>query len=162
MSTVLVSYRRSANTAFVRCIIFHLEQVFGRKNVLSSFHQEEALGPALPFDIDAIRHRMERTNAIVVVIDPHYVVDFKELSPSYESDVVKIELEMAMTIDIPLIPVMINGAHMPSAEELPPTLADLTHIQGLTVHGYMGFSSDMDELVYHLLRVLRLSKMRVR
>ena len=43
------------------------------------------------------------------------------------NDFVRLEIEAALARDIPVVPVLVQGAQMPSAEELPETLDDFAH-----------------------------------
>jgi hypothetical protein len=43
------------------------------------------------------------------------------------NDFVRLEIEAALTRDIPVVPVLVQGAQMPTAEELPETLDDFAH-----------------------------------
>jgi hypothetical protein len=48
-------------------------------------------------------------------------------------DWVRQEIEAALRRDIPIIPVRVQGASMPSEDELPPSIADLAGFQSAEV-----------------------------
>jgi len=48
-------------------------------------------------------------------------------------DWVRQEIEAALRRDIPIIPVRVQGAAMPSEDDLPPSIADLTGFQSAEV-----------------------------
>ena len=48
-------------------------------------------------------------------------------------DWVRQEIEAALARDIPIIPVRVQGARMPSEEELPPSIVDLTSFQSAEI-----------------------------
>ena len=48
-------------------------------------------------------------------------------------DWVRQEIEVALRREIPIIPVRIQGTPMPSEDELPPSIADLTSFQSAEV-----------------------------
>ena len=48
-------------------------------------------------------------------------------------DWVRQEIEAALKRDIPIIPVRVQGAPMPSEDELPPSIADLTGFQSAEI-----------------------------
>jgi tetratricopeptide (TPR) repeat protein len=64
-------------------------------------------------------------------------------------DFVRIEIEAALRRDIRVIPVLVDGAHMPTAADLPPSLEMLTRRQALDLSPSR-FHADIS----HLLRVL--------
>jgi TIR domain len=43
------------------------------------------------------------------------------------NDFVRLEIEAALTRDVPVVPALVQGAEMPSAEKLPETLDDFAH-----------------------------------
>jgi TIR domain len=65
------------------------------------------------------------------------------------ADFVRLEIESALARDVRIIPVLVDGAHMPGAEELPPSLARLARRQALELSpSQFGFDTG------RLLRVL--------
>jgi hypothetical protein len=66
------------------------------------------------------------------------------------NDFVRIELETALLRQIPVVPVLVGGARMPSAAELPSTLGALVYRQGQTVRADPDFHRDVDRLIQGL------------
>ena len=60
-------------------------------------------------------------------------------------DFVRLEIETALTRKIRVIPVLVDGARMPRADQLPPALAGLTRRQALELNPSR-FDSDMSRL----------------
>jgi predicted ATPase len=69
-------------------------------------------------------------------------------------DFVRIELEAALARGVPLIPVLVSGAVMPTAAQLPQTLAEFAYRQGTAVRPDPDFHRDMDRLVVSLQAML--------
>ena len=65
-------------------------------------------------------------------------------------DFVRIEIESALERNIPVIPVLVQGASMPSASELPLAIRDLKYRQALLVRPDPDFHTDMDRLIRNL------------
>lgn len=63
------------------------------------------------------------------------------------SDFVRIEVEMALSSGKLVIPVLVEGAGMPGAKELPPSLSPLVSLQGGQVRSDPDFHRDMDRLI---------------
>jgi TIR domain len=68
-------------------------------------------------------------------------------------DFVRLEIEAALTRNVRVIPVLVDGAKMPSAAELPPTLAALSRRQALELSPSR-FDSDLGRLLKVLEKTL--------
>jgi hypothetical protein len=67
-----------------------------------------------------------------------------------KDDYVRIEIESALARGIPVIPVLVSGAKMPTAEQLPSTLRDFSFRNALPVRPEQGFEEDLDRLIRSL------------
>jgi hypothetical protein len=68
------------------------------------------------------------SNALLVVIDDQWLTITDQSGRRRlddPNDQVRLEIEAAMTRDVRVIPILVDGARMPRADELPPSLADL-------------------------------------
>lgn len=57
------------------------------------------------------------------------------------------EIEAALARNIPVIPLLVGGAELPSERELPPSLAPITFRNGIAVRPDPDFHRDMDRLI---------------
>ncbi|MEM0895723.1 MAG: TIR domain-containing protein, partial [Verrucomicrobiota bacterium] len=64
-----------------------------------------------------------------------------------ERDDVRLEIEIALKRNIPIVPLMLNGAEMPSSHELPSPMEDFAFRHGFEVDYVKRFHQDMDELI---------------
>lgn len=62
-------------------------------------------------------------------------------------DFVRIEIESAIERHIPVIPVLVQGASVPVAEALPPSLRDLGYRHAIQVRSDPDFHTDIDRLI---------------
>jgi hypothetical protein len=62
------------------------------------------------------------------------------------NDFVRIEIAAALQRNIPVIPILLDGARIPKARELPDDLRDLTSRNGLDVR-HASFHEDMERLI---------------
>jgi hypothetical protein len=67
-------------------------------------------------------------------------------------DFVRLELESALTQDIVVIPTCVQGAQIPSPQELPPSLAPLARRQGIELRD-VGWHDDVGRLIRRLERL---------
>jgi hypothetical protein len=63
------------------------------------------------------------------------------------TDFVRIEIESALGRRIPVIPLLVEGAPMPSEEELPSSLKKLVFRNGIPILPDPDFHRDMDRLI---------------
>ena len=70
-------------------------------------------------------------------------------------DFVRIEVESALKRDIPIIPVLVGGAAIPSSERLPSSIQDLSFRNGIAVRPDPDFHRDMDRLIEYLKQQVR-------
>ena len=68
------------------------------------------------------------------------------------ADFVRIEIESALKRDIPVIPLLVSGAKMPAAEELPESLRGLAFRNGTQIRPAQDFIVDMARLIKNLRR----------
>jgi hypothetical protein len=62
-------------------------------------------------------------------------------------DFVRLEIESALERGIPVIPLLVRGAHMPEEEDLPPSLRKLVYKNGIPIRPDPDFHNDMDRLI---------------
>jgi hypothetical protein len=69
------------------------------------------------------------------------------------SDYVRIELASALKRQIPVIPVLVAGASMPSADALPDDIRDFSYRNAVRIKPDPDFRSDMDRLIKGILKL---------
>jgi len=68
------------------------------------------------------------------------------------ADFVRIEIESALKRDVPVIPLLVSGAKMPAAEDLPDSLRDFAFRNGTQIRPAPDFNVDMARLIKNLQR----------
>jgi hypothetical protein len=66
------------------------------------------------------------------------------------ADFVRLEIEAALKRQIPVIPVLVEGASIPAVDRLPISLQGLSYRNGIVVRPDPDFHRDMDRLIEHL------------
>jgi hypothetical protein len=129
---VFLSYRRSDATGHAGRLYDGLARHFGAEQV---FMDIDAIGPGKDF-VERIEEAFSSADALIVVIGRHWVNATDEMGRRQlddPRDFVRLEIEQALHQGISIIPLLVGGARMPSAEELPPSLAALASLQGLEI-----------------------------
>jgi TIR domain len=124
MSKIFVSYRRGDTAAHAGRLTDRLRQVFGANNV---FMDVTTLEPGVDF-VDAIRGAVGKCEILIVVIGRDWVTATGadgQRRLDDPDDFVRIETASALTRSIRVVPVLVERAEMPSAQDLPEALKPL-------------------------------------
>lgn len=152
---IFIGYRRD-DTADVAGRIFDaLESRFGRDRI---FKDVDNLRPGADFG-EYIKTILPRCRVALILIGPNWVNAVDEDGRRRlddPNDWVRIEIEIALAAsDLDVVPVLINGARMPRAEELPPSLHPLLRRHAATIRRDPDFRDDIDRLATALRASLR-------
>jgi len=145
---IFLSYRREDSSAWAGRLHDALADRFGERNV---FQDVEAIRPGEDFT-DAVDTAISQSDAVLAVIGPHWVT---AEGPSGErrldsaDDYVRAELEAALRHGRRLIPVLVGGAAMPTAGQLPTELRALTQRQAVALDD-TSWRQDVDALASSL------------
>jgi len=145
---VFLSYRRTDVGGHAGRLADALANRLGRRKV---FHDVTAIGAGRDFRA-AIDAALASSDAVLAVIGPGWL---DATTPdgrrrlSHDDDVVRQELGAALDREVPVVPVLVGGAHLPTAEELPPELTALSRRQAVVVADET-FHADVDLLLRSL------------
>ena len=141
---IFISYRREDAAADAGRLADHLSQRFGRDRV---FLDVDAIDPGIDF-VKTLHASLEQTAAVLIVIGPRWLsasgADGVRRLDS-PGDFVRLEVEAALGRTIPVVPVLVQGARMPTAQDLPAPLAALATRQAVTLD-YEEFHDDATRL----------------
>jgi hypothetical protein len=151
---IFLSYRRKDSQAWTERIADELKAYFGIKAVFQDVE-------AIPVGVDFRQHlhaQLEQCQVVLVVIGAEWLTmkdDSETRRLDQESDVVRLEIEVALQRKVPLIPLLVDNATMPSQEELPETIRALAFQNGLSIRGNPDFRQDMNRLIQALEQYVR-------
>src|SRR4051794_30730994 len=140
MESVFLSYRREDSAGYAGRLAEHLGSVFGPGHV---FMDVQDIAPGQDFAA-AIESTISACLAVVIVIGPRWVSDLQERAG--RDDFVLHEVGAALRRNATVIPVLVGGAGMPSAAELPAEIAQLSRRQALEIRDAR-FDDDVKALV---------------
>jgi formylglycine-generating enzyme required for sulfatase activity len=149
MSQVFISYRRDDSADVAGRIYDRLTQKYGAADVVMDVD-------SIPLGIDFrefLGEAVGRCRVLLAVIGPQWL-DIINRRRDDPLDFVRLEIEAALQRRIPVIPVTVSGAVMPSHDQLPPPLQLLAFRNGLAVRRNPDFHRDVDRLVNSLDRLL--------
>jgi len=152
VAEIFISYRRDAAKGrdFTARIYDRLQERFGKGKI---FFDSESIVPGKLFDA-RIRAALEACRIFIPAIGKHWlqVKDGSELTEDY----VQIEVSTALERHKDVIPLLLDGARIPSLSQLPESMARLRDYQWLEVR-YIGFEYDVSRLIEHLEKDYRVS-----
>jgi outer membrane protein assembly factor BamB len=151
---IFVSYRREEAGHVAGRLADQLEQRFGLSNV---FIDVDSIEPGVDF-AEAIQDAIGRCDVLLALIGRQWTTVVDESGHrrlDNPNDYIVLELEAALARKLRLIPVLVDGADMPSPEVLPPSLQPLARRNAVRLD-HDTFRSDSAWLLQRLER-LRLS-----
>lgn len=153
MLRIFISYRRDDSSRATYYIYSHLVKRFGKENV---FMDVEQTLPGVDFRAKIERFIVNSCDVMLVIIGWNWTDirdQYGNLRLHHENDPVRIEIEMGLRhSQIRVIPVIVDGASMPSADQLPPSLNSLAFKDAWFLHPKT-HAKDMKRLVNILTRL---------
>jgi hypothetical protein len=156
MPGIFINYRRDDTPGVAGRLYDHLTRKFSRGSL---FIDVDAIKPGLDF-VKQLDSQVSQCDALLAIIGPHWLTAAdgkgkRRLDDTH--DYVRIEIASALKRDIPVIPVLIDGAEMPAESDLPEDLASLARRHALELR-HTRFASDADAVVSALHTVLPKAK----
>lgn len=151
MVSIFISYRRDDSAGEAGRLRDHLAARFGQDQL---FMDIEAIAPGLDFT-QAIERALAQCQVFVVIIGRRWLDPAGRRRLADPADFVHIEVAAGLKRDIPVIPVLVQGAHMPAAADLPPPLASLATRQAVTID-HEEFGADTGRLIRAIEKLLGL------
>jgi len=142
---IFINYRRDDSTGTAGRLHDRLAQSFGRKNL---FMDVDHIPPGVDF-INHLNAQVAGCDVFLVIIGPTWLEVSNEKGERRlddPGDFVAIEIATALARNIRVIPVLVDGARMPMASELPESLKPLVRRQAIDVRN-THFGRDAEALI---------------
>lgn len=143
MDRIFVSYRRGPGASEAAGRI--ADRVAQRAGHDRLFMDVDTVRPGMDF-VDAIEEAVATCEVLIAVIDPAWTGKRRIDDPG---DYVRLEVATALRRGVRVIPVLVLGASMPAANDLPPDLSSLSRRQALVL-SHERFNSDVEVLLEEL------------
>lgn len=148
MAGIFVSYRRDDAGGHAGRIHERLRRYFGNSLI---FIDIEDIPPGQNF-VEVLDNRIRSCDVFVVVIGNNWLT-IKDRSGRRRiedpADFVRMEITAALERNVPIIPVLVGGASMPSSHDLPSPIQRLAYINAFEVYNRI-----FDDSVSQLIRIL--------
>jgi tetratricopeptide (TPR) repeat protein len=145
---VFISYRREDSAAYAGRIQDRLEREFERDLL---FIDVDGIPLGLNF-VKVLREEVANCGVLLAAIGRDWL-DVRDKDGTRRldnpTDFVRIEIATALQREIPVIPILLDGTSVPTADQLPEDLKELALRNGLDVR-HASFHADMDKLIREL------------
>ena len=148
---VFISYRREDSAGFAGRIYDRLRANLGPDSV---FIDVDNIPAGLDF-VEVLSERVGRCDALIALIGKNWIASADRDNRRRlddPNDFVRIEIEAALERNVPVIPVLVDGATMPRGNDLPDGLKKLARRQGIEI-SHNRFDSDAERLTEALARI---------
>lgn len=140
MLRIFICYRRDDAPHAAGRIGDHLARRFGDQSV---FRDVDVLEAGVDY-AHRIMNAIPTSDAVLVIIGPNWVSAHRRLFD--EADVLRQELEHAVRLRVPLVPVLIDKAMMPEERDWPESLRAVARFEAMHVRD-RDFKYDFDRLL---------------
>lgn len=153
---IFISYRRSDSAGYAGRIYDYLKNYFGDERI---FFDVDTIKPGTNFE-QRINAELDNSDAVLILIGNHWL-DSKDKDGNRRldnpHDYVRFEVETALGKNITVIPILLQGVQMPSANILPETLFDLSRRNAIRLNDDH-WNSDCNLLSGSLKNALKVSR----
>ncbi len=154
MAEIFISYRNKDTGDITGRIYDHLAGWIGKDRV---FKDHYSLSPGMDYR-EELRKAASTCKVMIVVIGDQWLNiknDQNQRRLDLKSDWVRIEVATALARQpIPVIPVLVKNASLPSEQSLPKSLSQLAYRQTVTVRDDPHFINDMQRLIQEIKQYL--------
>jgi len=151
---IFISYRRSDTAGYAGRLYDFLKEYFGEEKI---FFDVDTIRPGVDFE-QKIRTELDQSGVVLVLIGRRWLESQDaggERRLEDPQDYVRREVETALTRNLVVIPVLLQGAPVPDGDELPGGLSDLSKRNALRLSDE-NWSADLGILTTVLKNVLGL------
>jgi len=144
MPRIAISYRRDDSGVITGRIFDRLVARYGREAIFRDIDD-------IPIGVDFRTHIDEvlaATDVLIAIVGPNWAGPSASQSRlSNEADPVRVEIETALRKKVPLIPVLVLGAAMPTITQLPESLRDFAYRNAVQLDAGQDFDVHMARLL---------------
>lgn len=145
---IFISYRRDDSAGHAGRVHDRLQRAFGRDLL---FMDVDSVPLGTNF-VEVLAEEINKCDALLAIIGPGWLDARDEKNQrrlENPDDFVRVEIKTALKRGVRVIPVLLEGTHVPKADQLPDDLKGLALRNGLDVR-HASFSEDMERLIHGL------------
>ena len=145
-NTIFISYRRSDSADITGRIYDRLSNHFGKEAI---FKDVDSIPLAVDFR-QCLDETVSQCKIVIAIIGPTWLSTSDEdgnLRLDNPTDWVRLELETAIQNKIPILPLLVGGARMPKAVDIPISIRTITYQNAASARTDPDFHNDLDRLI---------------
>jgi TIR domain len=148
---IAISYRREDALDITGRIFDRLSAHYGRDRI---FRDIDSMDPGYDFR-DKINKYMSACDVLLVIVGPRWIGETPAGPPriQQDADFVRHEVETGLNKGIPVIPVLVGRASMPSGSDLPDSLKNFVYRQAVTIDSGRDFDHHVSSLIRAMDRI---------
>jgi len=153
MAVIFISYRRKDSEGLARGLFDRMVKAFGRRAV---FMDVENVAPGVDFRAE-VEAQIPGCSVVLAVIGPYWLAAPPDRSRARlfdDDDLVRFEIRQALRLGKHVVPVLVQGATMPKAEQLPDDVRELA-VRNEFVISSVSLDDDCRRLARSLARWVR-------
>ena len=128
---IFISYRRKDTGGYAGRLYDYLKKEYGASNVLFDIEVDATVEELRTW----VQRVVPESSVIIVLIGDQWIEDkLKRRRLEDEDDIVRLEIELALNNEIPIIPLLIDGANFPSNSDLPNTIKKICLYKGYEIN----------------------------
>ncbi|MCW8882969.1 MAG: TIR domain-containing protein [Sedimenticola sp.] len=153
MGSIFISYRRDDSREITGRICDRLNNEYGKETIFRDVD-------SIPAGVDYRNHiskTIEGCSAFLIVIGAQWIEAKNNAGQrrlELDSDPVKVEIEMALKKEIPIIPVLVKNGVMPDEAQLPESIKPLAFRNAIPIPAEPYFHAGVDRLITELNQTL--------
>ena len=157
MSEVFISYRRNDSAGYAHAVYHGLLQHFSKDQL---FMDVDTVEPGVDF-ISVIEEAVGKCDALLAVIGKRWAMAGSDTRSRLDdaNDFVRLEISTALERNIRVIPVLVDGMTIPSAETLPDVLKPRSRRNAMEISNTR-FNFDIERLVTAVRRIIDDTELR--
>ncbi|MGA9578080.1 MAG: toll/interleukin-1 receptor domain-containing protein [Terrimicrobiaceae bacterium] len=142
MPTVFLSYRRSDTGGEAGRLADTFQQKLGEG---LTFRDVSNIPLGEQFDA-VLRKELLAAKTVLVLIGPTWLIELRQRLTQRDVDHLRVEVSTALAAQKRVIPILLKGAALPTAQDLPEELASLAKCQAMTLRDE-SWKQDVDRLI---------------
>lgn len=158
-SRVFISYRRADFGGHANLIVDrireHLAAHYGSQGLFLDTH---SIPTGADFEAE-VSASISMASAVVAVIGPNWCDEI--IKRRGQADHVLVELNCALSLGVPIVPLLAEGVSMPSAEVLPSETSSLTRLNAQTIASGTAFAQCMRHLIQRIESLAEITEFRL-
>jgi TIR domain-containing protein len=144
VATLFVSYRRRDTAQIVGRVCDRLKAYYGAENIFLDIDD-------LPYGVDfrnQVRERLRHCDVVIAVIGSSWRgVDGDKSRLDDKDDPVRVEIECALGAGVAIVPVLVDGAPMPAASQVPESVQPLIYLNAVSLSSGVDYHQNVDRLI---------------